>query len=128
MEKLSATTNALNWFEIPVKDIARAKRFYETIFNIDMQLIEMMGMQMVMFPSESPKSGGALVKSPNHKPSSEGALIYLNGNPDLQAVLDRIEAAGGKITMPKTFINTETGSMAFFLDTEGNLVGVHSGL
>jgi len=126
MEKLGTTTNALNWFEIPVTDVARAKKFYETVFDIEMEQIEMMGTQMVMFPSQSPKSGGALVKSPDHKPSTEGSVIYLNGNPNLQLVLDRIESAGGKVTMPKTSIG-ENGYMGFFLDTEGNLVGLHSG-
>lgn len=126
MEKLSTATNALNWFEIPVTDVARAKKFYEAAFDIEMQEMEMMGMQMVMFPSQSPKSGGALVKSPNHKPSAEGSIVYLNGNPNLQVVLDRIESAGGKVTMPKTSIG-ENGNMAFFFDTEGNLVGLHSG-
>lgn len=126
MEKLSATTNALNWFEIPVTDIARSKKFYETIFDIQLELIDMMGSQMLMFPSQEPKSGGALVKSPDHKPSTSGAIIYLNANPDLQLVLDRIEQAGGTITLPKTTIG-EFGNMAFFLDTEGNLVGLHSG-
>lgn len=127
MEKLGPGTNALNWFEIPAADAARAKRFYETIFDIEMHQMDMMGMEMVMFPSQTPKSGGALVKSPSHTPSAEGSIIYLNANPDLQVVLDRIEAAGGKITMPKTNIDAETGNMAFFMDTEGNLVGLHSG-
>lgn len=127
MEKLGAETNALNWFEIPVTDVARAKKFYETAFDIEMQEMEMMGMVMVMFPSQSPKSGGALVKGPDHKPSTEGSIVYLNGNPNLQLVLDRIESAGGKITMPKTNIGEENGNMAFFIDTEGNLVGLHSG-
>jgi predicted enzyme related to lactoylglutathione lyase len=126
MEKLSKNTNALNWFEISVTDVARAKKFYETIFEIEMFTMDMMGMQMVMFPSESPKSGGALVKSPDHKPSTEGSVIYLNGNPNLQLVLDKIENAGGKVTLQKTNIGEENGFMAFFIDTEGNLVGVHS--
>ncbi len=125
MEKLSSTTNALNWFEIPVTDVSRAKHFYESIFDIAMEEMEMMGTQMAMFPSQSPKSGGALVKSPDHKPSTEGSIIYLNANPDLQTVLDKIESAGGKVTLPKTNIG-ENGNMAFFLDTEGNLVGLHS--
>jgi len=125
MEKLSSTTNALNWFEIPVTDVARAKQFYETIFDIEMHQMEMMGMQMVMFPSQNPKSCGALVKSPNHKPNAEGSIIYLNANPNLKTVLGKIETAGGKVTMPKTSIG-ENGNMAFFIDTEGNLVGLHS--
>lgn len=127
MEKLSSATNALNWFEIPVTDVIRAKEFYETVFEIEMQTMEMMGMEMVMFPSQSPHSSGALVKSPSHKPSTEGSIIYLNGNPNLQLVLDRIESAGGEITLPKTSIGEENGYMAFFMDTEGNLVGLHSG-
>ena len=125
MEKLSSATNALNWFEISVTEVARAKQFYETVFDIKMHQMQMMGMDMVMFPSQNPKSGGALVKSPNHKPSTEGSIIYLNGNPNLQTVLDRMESAHGKITMPKTSIG-ENGHIALFLDTEGNLVGIHS--
>jgi len=126
MKKMSETTNALNWFEIPMTDAARAQNFYEQIFDIKMFPMDMMGMLMLMFPSQSPHIGGALVKSENHKPSTEGALIYLNGNPDLQLVLDRIPAAGGSISMPKTMIDEENGYMAFFMDTEGNLVGLHS--
>lgn len=126
MEKLSKSTNALNWFEIPVRDMTRAKKFYEEAFGIEMQEMNMMNMQMAMFPSQSPHSGGALVKSDYHKPSAEGAIIYLNGNPDLQLVLDRINGAGGQITMPKTNIDPDTGNMAFFMDTEDNLLGIHS--
>ena len=130
-EKMSASTNALNWFEIPVTDTERAKKFYETIFDIQMMSMDMpggdaQGMQMIGFPTEAPKSGGALVKSPYHKPSQEGTVIYLNANPDLQKVLDKIEAAGGKITMPKTQITPEIGYMAFFTDSEGNGMALHS--
>lgn len=127
MEKLSKNTNALNWFEIPVTDVSRAKSFYENVFDIEMNEMDMMNMKMVMFPSENPKSGGALVKSEFHKPSAEGSLIYLNANPDLQLVLDRVENNGGTITMPKTEIGNNFGYMAFFKDSEGNMVGVHSG-
>ena len=88
--------------------------------------MDMMGMQMAMFPSQPPSTGGALVKGENNKPSMEGALIYLNANPDLQLVLDRIPDAGGTVLMPKTHIDPETGYMAFFADTEGNTVGLHS--
>jgi predicted enzyme related to lactoylglutathione lyase len=53
-------------------------------------------------------------------------LIYLNGNPDVQNILDKVEAAGGKISMPKTEISPEYGHMALFIDTEGNRIGIHS--
>ena len=58
-------------------------------------------MVRAMFPSQSPKVSGALAQSPNHKPSTEGSIIYLNANPDLKLVLDKVEDAGGKVTMPK---------------------------
>lgn len=126
-DKMSAATNALNWFEISVTDMKRAQKFYEAIFDISMIPVEMMGMAMAMFnDGSSGASGGALVKSENHIPSMDGAVIYLNANPDLQLVLNRVEKAGGKILMPKVLIDENTGNMAFILDTEGNKVGLHS--
>lgn len=125
---MTATTNALNWFEISVLDINRAKDFYEKVFNIEMPLQEMMGRKMAYFPSENMngKVSGALVESSTHQPSADGAKIYLNGNPDLSAALDNIVAAGGQVLMPKTKISDDIGFMAFFLDTEGNAVALHS--
>lgn len=126
-EKMSNTTNAINWFESPVTDVARAKKFYEQIFEIKMEEMETSGMHYVMFPFDpmNPKVAGGLAKSPMHTPGTTGALIYLNGNPDLQNVVNRIEKAGGKITMPKTSIG-QNGFMAMFIDTEGNGIALHS--
>jgi hypothetical protein len=125
---MNEKVNILNWFEISVKDTARAKKFYETVFSVKMETQEMMGMKMTMFPSEdmNGKVAGALVEGPMHKPSAEGAVIYLNGNPDLGIALAKVEAAGGKVIMPKTHISPEVGYMAFFMDTEGNRVAMHS--
>jgi predicted enzyme related to lactoylglutathione lyase len=88
----------------------------------------MMGMKMAGFPAEmgNGKATGGLVQGQMHKPSAEGVLIYLNANPNIQTVIDRIDAAGGKVLMPKTQISPEIGYMAFFMDTEGNKVGLHA--
>lgn len=126
MQKLGADTNSLNWFEIPALDLERAKVFYESIFDIALEMMEMMEMKMAFFPSQPPNVGGALCQSEYHKPSTDGPVIYLNGNPDLQLVLDRIEKAGGQIIMPKTHISDEIGYMAFFIDSEGNRMALHS--
>jgi hypothetical protein len=125
---MTAKENALNWFEISVNDISRATKFYETIFGIELQQSEMMGMKMAFFPSEdmNGKVSGGLVQGPMHKPSADGAKVYLNGNPDLSNALSKIEKAGGKVLMPKTKITDEIGFMAFFTDTEGNTVALHS--
>lgn len=131
MEKISANTNALNWFEIPVTDTARAKKFYESILDVQMQSQEMNGMEMTFFPfdpaMQSGKVSGALVKGEMHKPGMDGPVVYLNANPSIQTVVDKIEAAGGKIIMPKTQISEQIGYMAFFMDTEGNRVALHAG-
>jgi predicted enzyme related to lactoylglutathione lyase len=125
---MNASENALNWFEISVSDIARAKKFYEEIFSIEMQEQDAMGMKMAFFPADSMagKAGGGIVEGPYHKPSADGVKIYLNGNPDLDIALGKVEAAGGQVTMPKTKISDEIGYMAFFTDTEGNGVALHS--
>ncbi|MDQ3022444.1 MAG: VOC family protein [Bacteroidota bacterium] len=125
---MTAKENALNWFEISVSDIKRAQKFYETILGIKMDAQNMMGMEMAFFPYDpgSGKLSGALVQGPMHKPSGDGVKIYLNGNPDLSEALSKVEKAGGKITMPKTKISDDIGNMAFFSDTEGNTIALHS--
>jgi predicted enzyme related to lactoylglutathione lyase len=122
--------NAISWFEIGTTDLERATKFYETIFGLSLIPMDMPNIKMRMFPVENPGQGigGALVDSGGfHKPSStDGVLIYLNGNPDVQKVLDKVEAAGGKILVPKTEISPEYGFMAVFIDSEGNRIGLHS--
>jgi uncharacterized protein len=118
----------LNWFEIPVTDIERAKKFYETIFEIEMQYLPIPEIKMVTFPWEmnSGKANGALAQHAMYKPSEDGVVIYLNANPEIQTVIDRIEPAGGKIMIPKTQISPEIGYMAFFIDSEGNRMALHA--
>ena len=125
---MDQTTNALNWFEIPVTDMQRAKHFYQVIFGIHMEDMDMPGMQMAMFPYEmnSGKLSGALVKSEYHRPSKDGVIIYLNANPDMKEILERIESEHGEVVMPKTQISPEIGYMAFFIDSEGNRIALHS--
>ena len=122
--------NAISWFEIPATDLERATTFYEAIFQIKMVPLDMPSFRMRMFPLQDMMTqvGGTLIESGGYHTPSEtlGPLIYLNANPDVQIVLDRIEAAGGKILVPKTQISPEYGYMGVFLDTEGNRIALHS--
>ena len=122
--------NAISWFEIPATDLNRAALFYETIFNISLQPMDLDNIRMRMFPLTDNMTGvgGAVVDSGGfHKPSlTDGPLIYLNGNPDLQKILDRVDSAGGSVMVPKTAISPEYGFMAVIIDTEGNRIGLHS--
>jgi predicted enzyme related to lactoylglutathione lyase len=124
-----AFKNAISWFEIPSTDLARAQKFYETIFGFTLIPMDTPNMKMRMFPLEDMTGvGGAIVSTDGfHKPSAtDGPLIYLNGNPDVQNVLDKVEKAGGSIMVPKMEISPEYGFMAVFIDTEGNRIGLHS--
>lgn len=121
--------NAISWFEIPSTDLDRAQKFYETILGINLIKMDFPNIKMRMFPIEDPLGVyGAVVSSGGfHKPSAtDGPLIYLNGNPDVQFVLDKVEKAGGKILVPKTLISPQFGHMCVILDTEGNRIAFHS--
>jgi predicted enzyme related to lactoylglutathione lyase len=122
--------NAISWFEIPATDLSRAQKFYESIFGITMVPMDLPNIKMRMFPIDDPMKGigGAVVDSNGfHKPSAtDGTLVYLNGNPDVQQVLDKVIPAGGTIMVPKTEISPEYGFMAVIQDTEGNRIGLHS--
>lgn len=122
--------HAISWFEIPTTDINRAQKFYEAVFGFSMMPLDFPNIKMRMFPLDDPMNGvgGALVDSGGfHKPSAtDGPMIYLNGNPDVQKFLDKVEAAGGKIMVPKTEISPEYGDMAVFIDSEGNRVALHN--
>jgi predicted enzyme related to lactoylglutathione lyase len=120
--------NAVAWFEIPAKKLSRAKKFYESLFDIQMEDMDMdSDLKMTMFPVEEGGVGGALCEHKEwYTPSLEGTLVYISANPDLQKALDRVEKNGGKILQPKTQITDEYGYMAMFRDTEGNRIALHS--
>jgi len=121
--------NAINWFEIPVSNYERAKKFYGAILDLEIMDYHMPEKKMKygIFPydMESRCVGGAIVEMAEMKPSKDGSTVYLNGGDDLNVALNRVEAAGGTIFLPKTDID-ENGFIAQFIDTEGNRVALHS--
>ncbi len=116
--------NVLNWFEIFVTDMARARAFYEKVLEVKLEAEDFGGMPNCMFPQEK-GSFGALVKHPRRKPNPEGALVYLNCNGRLDQALSLVVKAGGEVVMPKLDIG-DPGFIALVRDTEGNVVGLHS--
>ncbi|MGF7078554.1 VOC family protein [Mucilaginibacter sp. UYCu711] len=118
--------HAINWFEIPAKNLERAMKFYETILDITM-IVPFPEMKYAMFPADMKNGeiGGGLIEEEGFEPSQTGSLIYLNGGEDLAVPLAKVEAAGGQIIMDKTSIGPN-GFMARFIDTEGNRVAFHS--
>lgn len=121
--------NVVGWFEIPVADMERAIKFYETVFSFKLERHQMGPLDMAWFPFlDAPGSPGTLVYHKEfYKPSTEGTLVYFTAHSgDLANELAKIESAGGKVLVEKTLIAEDIGYMAVFLDTEGNRAALHS--
>lgn len=119
--------NAASWFEIPVADFDRAKRFYSTIYNFDMPEMVMgpVKMGILLHDRTNGGIGGAIVCGEGYVPSKMGAKVYLNGGSDLSVVLNRVVPAGGAIVVGKTAVG-DMGFIAIVEDTEGNYISLHS--
>jgi len=115
-----------NWTEIPVINMKRAKKFYGELLGVGLNEIEMGGNDYALFELKDRFNTGCLVKGEGYVPSTQGVVVYLNGGNDLSTVLARVEKAGGKVLVKKTFLSKEAGHIAYFADTEGNKVGLHS--
>ncbi|MFN7732691.1 MAG: VOC family protein [Pirellula sp.] len=119
-------SNPGTYFEIPVTDFERAVNFYEAVFLCDLQIQNIDGNQMAVFPG-SPKSPGiigALAMGSSYKPSMDGSRIYLHTE-NIDETLHLVVANGGRVEYPKTSIG-ELGWVAEFIDTEGNRIALHS--
>jgi predicted enzyme related to lactoylglutathione lyase len=121
--------HAINWFEIPTVELGRAVTFYRHILGASIKVDTFGGIEHGFFDKLGEGAvSGALVRDPRRAPSDAGTLVYLaaDGAPGgLDGVLARVAASGGKVTLPKMSIG-EHGSIGLFVDTEGNLVGLHS--
>ena len=120
--------NNVGWFEIYVKDMERAKTFYETVFNVTLEKLDMEaeGIEMWMFPGnpEKPGAPGALVKMKGLEPSGVSSIVYFTSN-DCAIEEKRVEEAGGNIHEPKKSVG-QYGFISMAVDTEGNMLGIHS--
>jgi len=123
--------NPVVWFEIYTDDLSRAKNFYESVFNLEMSEIPMPDsdekMQMLFFPSnmESKNSAsGALVKMEGFAAGSNSTIVYFMSE-DCSIEESRVERAGGSVFKSKTSLG-EFGFMVLAMDTEGNMIGIHS--
>ncbi len=125
VKQKSVFKNFITWFEIPAYNHYRSVAFYNYIYGIDITNVEINGLAMGFFPAES-GIGGAIVTGPGCVPSEIGPLVYLNGGDDLNTVLFKINEAGGRVVMEKTYISDSAGYFALFIDSEGNRLALHS--
>ncbi len=133
LKKIDKKNNVLTWFEIAVTDMARAKKFYETILDIKMSthVFPESNEELTFFPYDpnirqaiSGRVTGVLSKSKNNIPSDKGVFVYINASPSIKLVIDKVEGSGGKVLVPKT--EAPFGVFSVILDSEGNRIGLHS--
>ena len=120
-------SNPVGWFDIHVSNLDRAKKFYETVFNITLVDLPIEWGRQSLFPfnQDHPNISGALVeKADMTSNGSNNTVVYFESE-DCLVEEKKIEAAGGKIVRPKMSIG-EFGCISIFIDTEGNTVGLHS--
>jgi len=117
----------VNWFEIATKDLQRATRFYEAVFATQLRQEQISDSgPMAIFVRDDGRSVGCLTGPGWLEPTRQGTLIYLDAGPSIQAVLDRVVAAGGELTMERTQLPNDIGYIAQFIDSEGNRMALHA--
>lgn len=118
--------NPVGWFEIYVQDAARAKAFYESVFQAPLQKLNSPQIEMWGFPMSAGATGssGALVRAPGLPSGGNSTLVYFSCE-DCAVEEARVEPAGGRIKRPKMSIG-EYGFVTLAVDTEGNMIGLHS--
>lgn len=123
---MALNLNPINWFEIPVKDLKRAKSFYENIFDIEISINEMGNLKMGWFPFEEKGAGatGTLMEAESYVPSYEGTLVYFSVD-NIEKTLNKVKENTGKVLTEKMSIG-DFGYVGHFEDCEGNRMGLHS--
>lgn len=111
------------YVEIPVDDLERAIGFYQHVFEVELERMQIDGNDMAMFP-RGEGGGVALAKGDSYRPSMDGARVYFDVD-DIDAQLERVVFAGGTVEYPKTMAG-EFGHVAEFRDSEGNRIGLTS--
>ncbi len=126
MATVATKINPVNWFEISVKDIGRARTFYEKVLGLELSPYDMEPFTMAFFPMTqgAPGAAGTLIKGESYEPSHAGTVVYFSVE-DIEETLRKVNANGGKTLLPKKSIG-EYGFIAHFEDTEGNRLALHS--
>jgi predicted enzyme related to lactoylglutathione lyase len=113
------------WFDIPVVDLDRAIRFYSAVLGAAVKKEEFPGRAMAVLPHQSEEVGGCLFVKSGERPSDHGPLLYLNAQGRLDQAAAAVEANGGRVLEPRHAIGPY-GFRAIILDSEGNLLALHS--
>jgi predicted enzyme related to lactoylglutathione lyase len=124
---MSQPRHAITWFEIPVRELDRAQRFYEAVLERPMKRETLGSEQMALFAADAEGVQGCLnLGAEAIAPSAAGTRVYLDASPSIDAALARVARAGGRVVTPKVALPEGMGFFGHIADTEGNVVGLHA--
>ena len=116
--------SAMVWADIPVTDMQRAMKFYGKVLQVEL-MQPFPGQPVAVPPQDMGPVAFDLTMGEGLKPSStEGTRIYLSALGDIHGMAKRVEEAGGQIVMPPTDMGEMVGLICFFIDSEGNRIGI----
>lgn len=127
---MTKKADQVSWFEMPADDVARASKFYSSVFGWATPPMGNDGSFALTVAADengNPVEVGG-INGGIHKRagvSDAGPVINIVVE-DIDSKLEKIEAAGGRIIQPRTDIEEFGLSMALFSDTEGNVMGVYN--
>lgn len=124
----TALEHAINWFEIPVSDMARSIAFYEQLLGTTLRREQCSGSDFAVFPATDHPNAvkGALMAVDKTTAHTDGVIIYLNAGKSLNAVLARLEACGGQLLTPRVVLPDNMGCFAHIADPDGHRIGLHA--
>ena len=114
-------------FEIPADNTERAKKFYEKVFGWKItSMPEMNYFSVITTPIDKkrmPKERGALNGGMMKRSLMVKNPVVTISVKSIDTALKKLAKAGGKVTAKKMSIG-EMGYIAYFKDTEGNVIGL----
>lgn len=117
----------IKWFEIPATDFDRAVKFYSELLDVKLTACTSGEEEMAFFSGAGKNGGGAISRAQDFTPSPQGVLVYFDATGRMDALLRKVEAAGGEVLVRATAIAAEgRGTFAIFQDSEGNRIGLHA--
>lgn len=119
--------DAITWFEIPTRDIDAAARFWEAVLGRPLRREAMLDAKLAVFPSAEGGATGCVMQAADAPAPGSATLVYLDVSPSLDAALQRVAAAGGRVVKPRTALPPGMGCFAHVMDPDGNRVGLHAG-
>jgi len=114
----------MNWFMIPTKIFDRANDFYNVLFDTTLEKDEDYKWNQIALIKSGEDIIGCISDNKNYDPSIAWVIIYLDTWNDMDAIINRVIPAGGKIKMPKTQI-WKFWYVSHFEDSEWNLLGLY---